>query len=132
MCHRGVYNSICIEVVHPKNLINGHTFRIVCVSVHPSCLIVHPSNKAHVCQIRHIRAYSSIFEYILENIQRICQPRPIANGHVHSSVHPSRLYTMSLPPCPSFMTTLHAFIETSCILKFQSNLERLQLILHGS
>jgi hypothetical protein len=50
--------------------------------------VVCPSDKAHVCQIRHIQAYLNIFKYILENIQRICQPRLIANGHVRSSVRP--------------------------------------------
>jgi hypothetical protein len=40
-----------------------------------------------------------IFEYILENIQRICQPRPIANGHVRPSVRHvliGHLYSMSI------------------------------------
>jgi hypothetical protein len=53
-----------------------------------------------------VKEYSSIFEHILENIQKICQLRPIANRHVRPSVHPSCPYTMSLSPYLSFMTTL--------------------------
>jgi hypothetical protein len=57
-------------------------------------------DKALAHPLRNIRAY------FLENIQRIFQLRPIANGHVRPSVRQSCPYTTSLPPCPSSMTTL--------------------------
>jgi hypothetical protein len=44
------------------------------------------SNKALIHPLRNIQAYLSIFEHILENIQRICQLRPIANGQDRLSV----------------------------------------------
>jgi hypothetical protein len=57
-----------------------------CLCVRPSNMSVtseSPSNKAYV---HPLRKYSSIFEHILENIQRIYQPCLIANGHVRPSV----------------------------------------------
>jgi hypothetical protein len=54
----------------------------------------------------------SIFEDILENIQRICQLCPIANGQNQLSVHPSRPYTTGLLPRPSSMTTLSYTIDS--------------------
>ena len=53
-----------------------------------------------------IQVYLSIFENILENIQRICQLRPIVNGHVRLSVHPSRQYMTGFLLCLSYITTL--------------------------
>jgi hypothetical protein len=53
-----------------------------------------------------VKEYSSIFKHILENIQRICQLHPIANGQDWSFVCPSRPYTRGLLPRPSSMTTL--------------------------
>jgi hypothetical protein len=64
------------------------------------------SDKALVCPLRNIRAYLSIFEHILENIQRICQLRPIANGQDRLSVRTSHPYTTGFLPRPSSMTTL--------------------------
>jgi hypothetical protein len=44
------------------------------------------SDKALVLPLRNIRAYLSIFEHIIENIQRIYQLCPIANGQNWLSV----------------------------------------------
>jgi hypothetical protein len=51
--------------------------RLTCPSIPPSC----PSNKAYVRPLR--------------NIQRICQLRPLANGHVRPSV--TSLYDIFIP-----------------------------------
>jgi hypothetical protein len=57
-----------------------------------------------------VKEYLSIFKHILENIQRICQLHPIANGHVRPSVRHvliRRLYSMSIiydnPGCRSMI-----------------------------
>jgi hypothetical protein len=60
-------------------------------SIRPSC----PSDKAYVHPLRNIWAYSSIFKHILENIQRICQLRLIANKHVRPSI--TSLYNVFTP-----------------------------------
>jgi hypothetical protein len=46
------------------------------------------SDKALVRPLRNIRAYSSIFEHILKNIQRICQLRSMANRQDRPSIRP--------------------------------------------
>jgi hypothetical protein len=66
--------------------------------------------------VRPLRKYSSIFEHILENIQRICQLRPIANGQNRLSVRPSRSYMTGLLPHPSSMTTLVPFFMSPCMV----------------
>jgi hypothetical protein len=71
-------------------------------SVRPSVTF----DKALLHPLRNIRAYLSIFEHILENIQRICPLCPITNGHDRPSAHLSRPYTTSLLPHLSSMTTL--------------------------
>jgi hypothetical protein len=65
-----------------------------------------------------VKEYLSIFKHILENIQRICQFRPIANGHVRPSITSlNDIFT----PCPSF--TLLEFGGLSNVLKATSTKE---------
>ena len=59
-----------------------------------------PSVSSDKALIRPLRKYLNIFKHILENIQKICQLRPIANGHNQPSVRPSvtSLYNKFTPP----------------------------------
>jgi hypothetical protein len=80
---------------------------------HPSSRVVtatdrrtRPSITSNKALVRPLRKYSSIFEHILENFQRICQLHPISNGQNRPSIRLSRPYMTGLLPRPSYMTTL--------------------------
>jgi hypothetical protein len=88
-------------------------------------------DKALVRLLRNIRAYLSIFDYILKNIQKIYWLRLIANRQNRLSVRPSRPYTAGLLHCLSSMTTL--LQTTSIFILYQQDFLRSvkPLLMHG-
>jgi hypothetical protein len=103
--HPNTYGSLGVNFhvtwTWVRSMLKNKLGLLMCRVVKASNRPTHPSVH-HVRPLRNIRVYSSIFEHILKNIQRICQLRPIANRHVR----PSCPYMTSLPPCLSFMTIL--------------------------